>query len=88
MKLFFRFFVIFRLVSLNQHYFFPNYKKIVFSSNGDPHIGDDDGEADFVLQITDESQNRDYSLNFKRKLILSLHLKKLFEEPITVSISF
>ena len=58
------------------------------TSNGDPHIGDDDGEADFVLQITDESQNRDYSLNFKRKLILSLHLKKLFEEPITVSISF
>ena len=38
-----------------------------FSSNGDPHIGDDDEESDFVLQITDESQNRDYSLNFKRK---------------------
>ena len=40
---------------------------IFFSSNGDPHIGDDDEESDFVLQITDESQNRDYSLNFKRK---------------------
>ena len=38
------------------------------TSNGDPHIGDDDEESDFVLQITDESQNRDYSLNFKRKL--------------------
>ena len=77
--------MIFQLVYYNKH--FTNYKKYIFSSNGDPHIGDDDGEADFVLQITDESQNRDYSLNFKRKLILSLHLKKLFEEPITVSIS-
>ena len=46
---------------------------IFFSSNGDPHIGDDDEESDFVLQITDESQNRDYSLNFKRKHFLSNH---------------
>ena len=81
--------MIFQLVYYNnQHYFFQNYKKYFFSSNGDPHIGDDDEESDFVLQITDESQNRDYSLNFKRKLILSLHLKKLFEEAIVVSISF
>ena len=47
--------------------------RIFFSSNGDPHIGDDDEESDFVLQITDESQNRDYSLNFKRKHFLSNH---------------
>ena len=43
------------------------------TSNGDPDMGDDE-DADFVLQITDESQNRDYSLNFRREFILNLIL--------------
>merc|ERR1712223_1225960 len=44
------------------------------TSNGDPHIGDDE-DADFVLQITDESQNREYSLNFRpTKTVLDIKI--------------
>ena len=39
------------------------------ATNGDPEQPGDDADADFVLHITDEAQNRDYSLNFRRKLI-------------------
>ena len=38
------------------------------ASNGDPSQPVDDEDADFVLQITDEAQHRDYSLNFRRKI--------------------
>lgn len=56
------------------------------TSNGDPHIGDDDEEADFVLQITDESQNRDYSLNFKpTKTILDIKIDVSMLTNIPVS---
>lgn len=56
------------------------------TSNGDPHIGDDDEEADFVLQITDESQNRDYSLNFKpTKTVLDIKIDVSMLTNIPVS---
>lgn len=38
------------------------------ATNGDPaQPGAEDEDADFVLEITDEAQNREYSLNFRRK---------------------
>jgi len=56
------------------------------TSNGDPHMGDDDEDADFVLQITDESQNRDYSLNFRpTKTILDIKIDVSMLTNIPVS---
>merc|ERR1712018_924525 len=46
----------------------------------------DDEDADFVLQITDESQNRDYSLNFRpTKTILDIKIDVSMLTNIPVS---
>jgi len=55
------------------------------TSNGDPDMGDDE-DADFVLQITDESQNRDYSLNFRpTKTVLDIKIDVSMLTNIPVS---
>lgn len=56
-------------------------------TNGDPEQpGNDDEDADFVLQITDEAQNRDYSLNFrptKTVLDIKIDISMLTNIPVS-----
>ena len=39
------------------------------TTNGDPDKPSDNEDEDFVLEITDETTNKQYSLNFRRKCI-------------------
>ena len=41
------------------------------TTNGEPDKPSDNEEEDFVLEITDETTNKQYSLNFRRKCIKS-----------------
>ena len=62
-----------------------NSEEAAAAANGDPEDGEDEN-ADFVLQVTDELQQRDYSLNFRpTKTVLDIKIDVSMLTNIPVS---
>ena len=62
-----------------------NSEEAAAAANGDPEDGEDEN-ADFVLQVADELQQRDYSLNFRpTKTVLDIKIDVSMLTNIPVS---